>query len=63
MILSDKKEVQKLIETVEINIEKTRNQITRILEDCDAKEALANLKFDKTALDPLTGESINLLKC
>ena len=37
MILSDKKEVQKLIETVEINIEKTRNQITRILEACDAK--------------------------
>lgn len=36
MILSDKKEVQKLIETVEINIEKTRNQITRILEACGA---------------------------
>ena len=43
MILSDKKEVQKLIETVEINIEKTRNQITRILEVCDAKEALAGV--------------------
>ncbi len=62
MILSDKTEAKKLIETVESNIEKTRNQITRILEDCDAKEALANLKFDKTALDPLTGESINFIE-
>ena len=29
MILSDKTEAKKLIETVESNIEKTRNQITR----------------------------------
>ena len=62
MILSDKTEAKKLIETVESNIEKTRNQITRILEACDAKEALANLKFDKTALDPLTGEPINFIE-
>jgi len=62
MILSDKAEAKKRIETVETNIEKTRNQITRILEACDAKEALANLKFNKTALDPLTGEPTNFIE-
>lgn len=43
-------------------MKKTRNQITRILEACDAKEALANLKFNKTALDSLTGEPINFIE-
>ena len=62
MILTDKNEVRKLIETIESNIEKTKKQIARILEECDSKEALANLKFDKTALDPLSGEPINFIE-
>lgn len=62
MIISEKTEARKLIEKVEANIENSSNQIKRILAECDAKEALANLKFDKTALDPLTGEPINFIE-
>lgn len=62
MILSDKIQTRKLIEIIESNIEKTRNQIVDILNENDSKYALANLKFDKTALDPLSGEPINFIE-
>lgn len=62
MILSDKHQARKLIEIIESNIKKTKDQIVAILAENEAKDALANLKFDKTSFDPLSGEPINFIE-
>lgn len=62
MILSDKNQARKLIEIIESNIKKTKDLIVAILAENEAKDALANLKFDKTSFDPLSGEPINFIE-
>ena len=51
MILSNKMQTKKLIETITKNHERTKEGVKKILTKMDAKEALAALKFDKTVLD------------
>lgn len=62
MILSDKMQVENLIENIETNLEITRKQIVDILLKREARDALATIKFDKTSFDPLSGEQINFIE-
>ncbi len=62
MILSNKMQTKKLIETITKNHERTKEGVKKILTKMDAKEALAALKFDKTVPDPLSGTPINFIE-
>lgn len=62
MIISKREEAQELIHTVKSNIEKSRDAVEEVLKKKNSLDALATLKFDKSAYDPLDGKPKNFIE-
>ena len=62
MIVSKRAEVQELIHTVKVNIEKSKDAVEEVIRKKNSLDALKTLKFDKCAYDPLDGEPKNFIE-
>lgn len=62
MIVSKRVEVQELIHIVKANIEKSKDAVEGVLKKKNSLDALAILKFDKIAYDPLDGKPKNFIE-
>ena len=62
ILISDRLELSRYTQTIYDNLQKSLESIKSVLDNDDSTCIFESFKYDKIAIDPLTGESENLIE-